>query len=275
MASVALRSLRAFFSVGERYFSRRSLLSPAPAPRGILESLSQYGPQGLHEQRVDRVAPTVRAFFEETSSLSLEVEPHWRAWAWLFGWLWHGFARFLGQLCIPVVRSTIETELFALAPSVEGRSAARGVWRRYAGGRATMQVIVYSVLEARGEGFMSASFPLPLSVLEGVLRLECVDEDDAALCGARLTSDRRSRRDGDPVGVFLHTPLGRVRLPLGESLTLWDARSSKAPPALAQRAKETGATVVGLHEQRLFGAIMVQHWYWFRPALGREAPPRT
>jgi hypothetical protein len=249
--------------VGERYFARRSLRSSQSAPRGILDSLSQYQQR---EQRLDHVAPSVRAFFEETSTLSLEIEPRWRAWAALFGWLWHGLARLLGQLCIPVVRSTIETELFALAGSIEGRSAARGVWRRYAGGRATMQVIVYSVLEEQGEGFMSASFPLPLSVLEGILRLECVDEDERALSGARLTSDRRPSRDRDPVGVFLHTPLGRVRLPLGESLTLWDAGSSKAPPALSARARATGATVVGLHEQRLFGAVMVQHWYWFRPA---------
>lgn len=263
MPSKSLGSLRVAITAGERYFARRSLLSTEPAPRGILDALSQYQQR---EQSLDRVSPAVRSFFEETSTLLLDVEPRWRWWALLYGWLWHLFAMVLGQLCIPVRRSQIETELFALSASFDGRSSARGVCRRYAGRRKVMQVIVYSVLEDGGEGFMSASFPLPLSVLEGVLRLECIDPDTHGETGARLTSDRRPAREQEPVGVFLHTPLGRVRLPLGESLSLWDARCSKAPRALTERAEARGATIVGLHEQSLFGAVMVRHYYWFRPA---------
>ncbi len=251
--------------MGPTFFARRGLaLRPQDAPDGIVESLDQYA---QHGQALERIAPAVREFFLRTRSLALRIEPRWRWWAVVFGWAWHGAARVLGQLCVPVVRAEIVTEVLGLAERASGRRAARGVLRRYARSGAAMQVIVYGVYEDRGEGFMSACFALPGSALEGILRIECVDEDPRGLCGARLTSEPRAAREGDPVGVFLETRWGRMRLPLGETLTLWDARSPSAPKELTDPSRcWEGCTVVGVHEQRLFGAVMVRHAYWFRPA---------
>lgn len=266
MSGAPIRTLRSSLTVGPAHLRRWARGPDRGAPAGILDALSHYAQRG---EPIDRVAPSVRAFFEQTASLSLEVEPRWRWWAAPLGWIWHAVASVLGQLCIPIVRSTIETTLFSLSLALADRSHARGVWRAYATNKKTMQVIVYSVLEDGGEGFMSACFPLPGAVLEGVLRLECIDRADDGTFGARLTSERRASRDGDPCGVYLHSRWGRVALPLGESLSLWDARASSAPSALREHPRSLGASVVGLHQQRLFGRVMVEHRYWFR-----ATPPR-
>ncbi len=256
--------MRAGLTVTERFFPRAGLLDATARPaRGILDELSQYG-RGA--QGLEHVADSVRSFFVRTAELALTIEPSWRWWARWYGAAWHAVSGLVGQLCIPVKRAEIETVLFALRSQIAGRVSARGVWRRYASSEKTMQVIVYSVLERAGEGYMSASFPLPGAVLEGVLRLECVGtEGEHGTWGARLTSDRRADVPDDPVGVFLHTRWGRVRLPLGESLTLWDARSKGAPSELTGDAMVAGSSLVAIHEQRLFGRVMVRHRYWFQP----------
>ncbi len=268
----AIASLSARGRVGEAHL--RVLGAADSAAAGIVDSLERYAQEG---QRLERVAPSVRAFFEQTASLALTIEPEWSWWARGYGRVWHALARRVGQLCIPVERSQIETMVTAPVATLRDRACLRAVVRRYESEPSkTMQAIAYSVLEANGEGMMSASFPLPGAVLEGILRLECIDEDDRGLCGARLTSDRRPSRASDPVGVFLHTRWGRARLPLGETLSLWDARSPRAPRALRESPDGERATVVGLHEQRLFGALLVRHRYWFSAAgPGRAALLRT
>lgn len=269
-----LSSLGATLVVGERCWSRLDR-GGGERPEGIVDEVARYAPGG---QAVSGVAPEVGDFFERTSSLVLEVEPGWAAWVVAFVWLWHGVAWVIGQLCLPVVRSTIETTLCALPADLPGRVGSRGLWRCYAGRRKTMQVVVYSLLEHDGERHMSAVFPLPGAALEGVLRFETVthDGDDGrVLAGARLTSHPRPGRAGDPVGVFLHTPLGCVRLPFDETLTLWAADAPHAPGALRAAAATRGDTLVGLHEQRLFGVVMGRHRYGFRPVPGRAIRPRT
>jgi hypothetical protein len=127
-----------------------------------------------------------------------------------------------------------------------------------------MQAIAYGVFEQDGEGFMSAAFALPGCVLEGVLRLERC----APGAGVRLTSEPRAGGDprGQVTGVFLHTPFGRVRLPLSESLALWDAADPECPAELRADPSWAGSVVVGSHEQRLWGVALVRHSYWFSPA---------
>lgn len=263
--------------VGAGFFRVRGLARPdVHAPSGIIDAIDDYGARdAASEAARDALAPSARAFFEETTSLELWIEPRWAWWVLPFAWVWHYIARWLGQLCLPVRPSRITTETIALdeaalrAPNVR---SSRAVLRRY-DDQTCMQVMVYSVFDAGDQGMMFARFPLPWSVLEGVLRCEFIDEDRRGLYGARLTSE------GHPeVGVFFRFARGRRwRTPFGETLSLWDARSNRAPEPLTRSGPWKDATIVALHEQRFMGLVIVRHSYWFRPIPppGREAPPRT
>ncbi|MBL8684869.1 MAG: hypothetical protein JNK05_37175 [Myxococcales bacterium] len=283
MSDEALRkrdtSIAARARVGANFFRARGLDRPdSPAPSGIIDSMRDYGARDAASNASrDALAPSVRSFFEDTASLELWIEPRWAWWALPLAWVWHYVARWLGQLCLPVRPSRITTETIALddralgSPSVRG---SRAVIRRY-DDRACMQVLVYSVFDAGDQGMMLARFPLPWSVLEGVLRCEFIDEDQRGLRGARLTSEGHRE-----TGVFLRFGRGasrRWRTQFGESLSLWDAQSDRAPAKLAARGPWKDATIIGLHEQRFMGLVIVRHSYWFRPipSPDRGARPRT
>lgn len=237
-------------------------------PTGVVDRLEDYARPG---QDLARVPPEVRVFFEDCVSLELEVRPSWTFWVIPFAWAWHLFAWAMGQLCLPVRPSRILTRALPLDPRVSPHARPRGVIRHYAGRAKVMQAMVYAVRERDERGYMSATFPLPGLALEGILRLETSAPDSEGRVGVKLTSAPEDATDREETGVFLHTPLGRIRTPFAETLELWSSRSSSVPTDLgALVATNPKALLVGRHEQRLFGVLLVRHRYAFsgRGSLG-------
>ena len=246
--------------IGADWFARAGLTTTAPAPRGLVDSLDDLAHDAVEPSRV---APSLRVFFDDPASLDLLIDPSWQRPFRRFGRLWHRVARWLGQLCIPVDASTVAVETLALEGARDGRAKVRGVIRRYTDRAATMQVMAYGVVTKGGVGLMSAVFPLPGCNLTGHLRLDEVSRAGEAIDGLRLTSRARPGRD-DGTGIWLVAPIGRLPLPMEETLTLWSV-SSPARPAECDPARWPGCTFVAVHEQRLLGALLVRHRYWFRP----------
>lgn len=260
MTGLRWSRLRGGWRIGADWFARAGLTTTGQAPRGLVDSLDDLAHDAIEPSRIDR---GVAVFFDDPASLELLIEPSWRSPFRLFGRLWHRLARRLGQLCVPVDVCTIAVETLALEGARDGRDKVRGVVRRYTDRAATMQVMVYGVVTRGGVGLMSAVFPLPGCNLTGHLRLDEVSREGEVIDGVRLTTRARPGRD-DGTGVWLVTAMGRLPLPLEETLTLWSA-SSAARPTDCDPARWPGCTVVAVHEQRLLGALMVRHRYWFRP----------
>lgn len=232
--------------VGARFFP------PGAAQRGIVDSIREIAHPGVDVAAID---PRVVAFFEDTAGLELWIRSRWR---FPFGLLWRmarGFARAVGQFVYPSREGRIVTRAFALDRRRDGRADARAILRTYADTGAVMQAAAYATWERAGTRFMSACFPLPLSRMMGILRM-----DPIAGGGVVLTS---AAKDGDDAGVWLCVGPLAIPMPFGESMALWPPGAPHAHEAEA--APIAGATILGRHEQRFLGIRMVTHHYWFAP----------
>ncbi len=229
-----------------------------PPPRGMIERLTDLAHPGLD---VSLVHPAVAAFFEDTAGLELLVRSRWHfpfsvAWRML-----RPLMRALGQFALPLAEARIKSRVACLDSAKDGRPGARGVVRSYVHGGEVMQVIAYATWTRATSSFLSAAIPLPGGQLAGLLRLDPTDEDDQNRVAVALTS---VSRNADDAGVWM--VLGRVafRSPFTERLALWPPGMKGAPPEL-DPAVFPGTSLVGEHEQRIFGVRFATHRYWFRP----------
>lgn len=249
--------LRGGLRIGPRFFERAGAVAPGPAPLGLIDALADYAHPGMD---VSRVHPAIAPFFLDPGALALRIRSRWRFPFSVAWWLARPLARAIGQLALPLARAEIAVRTLALDPAVEGRVGARGVLREHVGG-GVMQVIAYAVHRRDDAGYMHATLPLPFSHLAGILRMDPIDPDADGRVGVELTS---RERDGDDAAIWLVHRLGAFRAPLEERLRLWPARSPSAPSDLDPEVTRD-ATLVGRHDQRLFGWLVVRHDYGFRP----------
>lgn len=243
--------------IGPRYFERRGLATASPAPRGLVDAMDDLGADG---DDLGAVPEAVQAFFLDTASLDLRIDPTWRLPLRPIVALVFLLARVFGQFVQPTRSSLIATRILAIDRARDGRADARGVVRTYADGRA-MQVVAYATARVRDVRVMSAVFPLAMGHLVGLLRLEPLRAEDGRVVGAALTTSRRT--PDEPTGVWYSLGGRRVPLPLREQLRL--AVPTAPTPELE------GATIVGEHDQWLFGVRVVRYRYWFRPRPRRPA----
>jgi hypothetical protein len=248
--------------VGADVFTRHGLALPAgtAAARGIVDRMTDLANPSID---VSKVHPAIVSFFEETSSLELHVRSRWR-FPFSVGWrLLRPVMRWIGQFVLPrhEGEGRILTRTFGLDGARDGREGARGLVRTYADSGEVMQAVAYATWERQGVRYMSASFPLPGGQLSGILRLDVTSEDDDGRLAVALSS---AARDGDDACVWLVVGPFALPSPFGERIDLWAPGMRGAPPELEPPALD-GATIVGRHEQRLFGIRFATHLYWFRP----------
>ena len=250
--------------VGADYFTRERALArdASSPPRGLVDRLSDLSNPEID---VTRVHPAIAVFFEDTASLELHVRSHWR---FPFSLAWRvvrPIMQWIGQFALPLREGRIATRILALDPARDGRSDARAVIREYAGSGAIMQVVAYATWEHAGARYMSATFPLPGGHIAGILRLDRLAEDSEGRLAVALTS---ASRGADAAGIWYVLGSLGLRAPLGERISLWAAGTDCAPPETDLSVLE-GTTIIGRHEQRMFGVRFVTHEYWFRPSVSR------
>jgi hypothetical protein len=251
MVSHRFSRLAGAWRVGDDFFTRAGVASGEPPPRGLvdrLEDLAVGGALAAH------VPAEVRAFFEDPSSLELRVRSRWQRGFRLAWRAMRAVMGAVGQLYLPLEVAHVRTRMVALDGAREGRADARGVVRTYVDTGEVFQVFAYGVAAVEGAALMSVAIPLPGGHLAGLLRLE------AGPAAVTLTSRRAS--PDDATGVWFVTRWLSLRLPFEETLRFWSATSPDAP---ADDRAWSDATLVARHEQRLFGALVVEHAYVFRP----------
>ncbi len=243
--------------------------STSSKPRGVVDAL-----EDLRQPELDlaRVHPHVRRFFEDTAGLELFIHTRWRGPFVVLWWLLRPLMCWFGQFVLPRREARILTRCFPLDRTRDGRPDARGVERFYGDTGEVFQVAAYATWEHAGVHHMHASFPMPFGQVAGLLRLDPLRADRQGLHGVTLTSRRRRGRPEDRARVWLL--IGRFALPspLGEQLSLWAPGAPDCPVPANPACPD--ATILGCHEQRLFGVRFVRHYYWFRP-LSVDAPPSS
>jgi hypothetical protein len=249
--------------VGPDFFARKHALS-GPSLPGLVARAADLGNAELD---VARVHPDVLAFFEQTAGLELLVRSDWRFPFSVGWWLLRPAMRAIGQFVLPLREGRVATRVLALDGARDGRPDARAVIRTYTDSGEVMQVVAYATWRRDETGYLSCAFPLPGGQILGVLRLDRAGEDAQGRLSVALTS---TRRGADDAGVWLVVGGLALRSPLGERLELWAPGTPGAPPN--DPAALPGATIVGKHEQRLFGVRFVTHRYWFRP-IDASSPP--
>lgn len=251
-----LSRLRARGYVGAGFFEREGVAAQGDA-RGLMDDLDAYARDGFDPSSVSEA---VRDFYERTARWTLVVAPGWRpGWRWA-GRVWQGLARRMGQLNLPwhprSLARAVSSRMVPLRAEVDGRERPRGWVRTYAAeGDAEPEpiyVAAYSSHAREGVRYMNIAFPLPGCNLTSALRMDARAQGGVSLS---TLATRRGRRDGDQ-GVYLVTRWGALRLPLDETIEVWDASldagwEARLAPPEGVRAEDVA--VLATHDMWLLG----------------------
>lgn len=249
----SIRLPRPRFRVGTDYCERYDLTDTVTEQHvcGIVDDVSVL--LSATVQR-DNLAPSLCAFFEQTCRLQLFVESRWHPLVRPFWLLVRCLLVLIQQLVYPLRRAQIHTRVLALDAAQAG--SGRGVVRTYDSGR-VFHVFIYRVTQSSAGPCTDVFIPLPWSALHARLRLICVDVGEVCWSSEASKADQSS-------GVWFEFGPWSFPVPLGESMTLWDAASQRCPDIV--RASDREAVLYGRHAQKLWGFTLVEHTYAFRPA---------
>lgn len=248
-----LSRVRGSLPIGATFFQRTNLERDTPA-HGLVDTVADLDIDPA------KLAPTIRAFYEQTGSHELIVRPHWRAGFRTGGRIWAALARRLGQLQLPVAaesgREGIASRIVALDGTADSRRGPRAWIRTYPDGRA-LYVAAYATHRDGTHAYMNIAFPLPLGNLSSVLRMV-----------PRGNGVRVSTRLGGDCGIWV-TVLGiPFRLPLSETIDVWTVDDPAAPADLRAWAGLSPAppySTIARHDLWLFGVHYLTLDYAMRP----------
>lgn len=201
--------------VGPDFFLRNGAeQKELPAPSGLIDCMEDFNRTDFD---VGRLSEGIKAFYERTCDHSLTVETHWSP---LFSplWLYIGapFFSAIGQMSLPSSDLSIDSRMVALKSDRDRRLKLRGWVRTISNTNKAIYVAAYAQHSNLGHTYMNIAFPLPLSNLTSILRM---DEVEGSLS---LSSIPRKDVSGDE-GVYLVTPLLPIRLPINETIVVSNA----------------------------------------------------
>ena len=249
--------------IGSRFFDGAIHEHPVRTVVGLVDDLGEYR---RGDFPIDGLPPELRAFYEKTASHGLLVVPQWKPGFHLLSRLYKHISTRVGQMNLPLVPESdggrIHSEIVPLDDMRDGRSNVRAWIRTYETSGDAVYVAAYATHRHAGHTYMNIAFPLPGGNLTSILRLYLVD-DDGDRSGLALTSLRRPDVVGDE-GVYFATRWLTVRLPINETITVWEASSDEAERRFGHPAPEN-TTVAAQHEMWLFGKAFLALYYFIYP----------
>lgn len=208
----------------------------------------------------DDLPAEVIAFYEDTDAFELDLRGRWHGVFVVGGWLWaRVLAPMLGQLGLPApghaaLDAALTSRIVDVDDALDGRTGVRGWIRRWTHSGAVLYIAAYAEHVRAGVRYMNIAFALPGGFnMTSILHLAWAD--DGALI---LTSRHHRHADGDQ-GVYLVRRGHPLRLPLDETIAVYDAAG--APPDVP--AAE-GSTLVARHEMWLAGIPYLTMHYQIR-----------
>ena len=274
-----------FFSrarVGSDFFAREAAIAPETEKiitRGLTDDLGEY-------RRKDFIPPRknspLRDFYENTIDYELYVIPAWRG-------LFPTLAKFyklisvrVGQMNFPLTpessEGVMDSRIFDLSDELDGRKNVRAWVRTYLKGGAPLYAAAYSSHSLGEERFMNIAFPYTGGNLTSVLRLENTPEGKGLLLST-LPVRSDTTAPGDQGVYFVIGGVFGARLPLNESIYVWDSRDTpppgsawdKNPPPPLNGTTErfkTRSVLLARHFMWLFGYNFLTLDYFIYPASG-------
>lgn len=225
LPGVPFSKLSAGMFAGPDYFQRVGAISLSKPPAlGLVDDLSSYRRDDFDPRLLDT---SVRLFYEETFRYKLIVRPFWRLGFRLGARLANRLGATLGQMRLPVsperLEDCIESKLFPLDDSMDGRTGVRAWVRTYEGTDRAMYVAAYATHTQAGNTYMNIAFPIPGGNISSILHLAHVSD----LPGALALSTLPAARAGGDQGVYFANKVAPTRLPINEVITVWAVDSAE------------------------------------------------
>jgi hypothetical protein len=239
---------------GSNYFQRVGAVSQSKPPAmGLVDDFSIYGRADFDPALVDAA---VRSFYENTVRFRLIVRPSWRLGFRLGGRIANSIGTRLGQLRLPVsaerLEDRIESKLFPLDDSMDGRTGVRAWVRTYEGTDKAMYVAAYATHTQSGNTYMNIAFPLLGGNLSSILHVASISEPRGSISLSTLPI---AHAGGDQ-GVYFANRISPVRLPMNEVITVWAVNKVKD-----SENEATQPTIKATHEIWLCGIKFLELAY--------------
>jgi hypothetical protein len=259
LPGVPFSKLSARTFTGSDYFQRVGAVSLSKPPAlGLVDDFSVYHRADFDPALVDT---SVRSFYENTFRYDLIVRPSWRLGFRLGGRIANRIGTVFGQMRLPVsaerMEDRIESKLFPLNDSMDGRTGVRAWVRTYEGTDRAMYVAAYATHSMAGNTYMNIAFPLPGGNLSSILHIANVSDPRGAIALSTLPG---AHAGGDQ-GVYFANRVIPVRLPINEVITVWAADEAKDSESDAQRP-----TIKATHEMWICGIKFLELAYDIFPA---------
>lgn len=247
--------------VGSDYAERRGIAGESVP--GEVDDMAVFDRPGFD---ADALHPDIRRFYEETADYEMVCAVRWHRGFRLGAALAAPVTSRIEQLNLPGPGADFELEsrIVSLPADADPREGSR-LWIRTRPDRrgrntddAAVFVAAYARHERGGETYTNIAVPLPGGNLSTVLRPDALPTD--AGTGVVFTTEA----SGDP-GLYLVTPLGPFRLPMGQRFRVYPADASEAPTP-----PETPwpPDIVATHEMWLCGVGFLTITYAIRRSEG-------
>jgi hypothetical protein len=255
---IPFSTLSAGGHVGADYAERRDIAGPSVS--GEVDDMAVFDRPGFD---ADALHPDIRHFYEQTTDYEMVCSVRWHRGFRLGAALAAPVTSRIEQLNLPGPGGDpfeLESRIVTLPSDSDPREGAR-LWIRTRPDRrgrhtddAAVFVAAYARHERDDETYTNIAVPLPGGNLSTVLRPELFPTD--AGTGVVFTTEA----PGDP-GLYLVTPLGPFRLPMGQRFRVYPAAASEAP---APPETPWAPDIVATHEMWLLGAQFLTITYAIR-----------
>jgi len=240
--------------VGADFFHRIGAVSNVDTPPiGMIDDFAvfrrtDFVPENIH--------PTIRLFYEQTTSYSLLMRPNWHFGFRFIAKIYKFLSSRLGQLNFPSAAEQHEDLIDYFLPINDrqnGRTNVRGCVRTYRDSGTTMYVAVFSANTRGAHTYMNIAFPLPGGNMTFIRRIEAIDMP-AGPQGILLTTCAPSLSMSDE-GVYFVNRILPIRLPIHETLRIWPV----SMPSTSDRSANDGEfwfsedTLIAHHDMWFFG----------------------
>ncbi|WP_078410391.1 YndJ family protein [Priestia abyssalis] len=194
-------------TIGSDFLSQKQLIDDK-VYTGLIERMKDFSSS---EFDVNRLSPGIADFYEQTENYELEANIRWSSWFKPLALAYQHISRRIGQIHLGMggMLERMDAEIIGVRSEMDGRSDVRAWVRKNEDGE-TIFAALYSQHQYENETYMNIALPLPYSNMTGILKPY---NDRNHLI---LTSILRKQGAGDE-GIYLHTPLFTIRLPLSET----------------------------------------------------------
>jgi hypothetical protein len=184
-------------------------------PRGIVQDFKKFAREDFDLSKVDE---RIIHYYENTGEYNIRIITYRHG---ILGFLWeHTIRRFsawIGQLNLPLQYSDVEVKLFPIDPKTDDRPSIRGWKGKIKQTGEILYVAACSTHTQGGDTYMNVAFPLPISNLTNILRVQHGMENPSGIQMSTQADPSSPREQGVYFVIFGFA----IRIPMDEKVNVW------------------------------------------------------